>query len=156
MVKLFKKIVVKNNKGFSLVELIIVISIMVALIAVMGPQYIKYVQSSRDAVVVNAAQDVLSVVKAEVNMGNISFKNGATNGEVTIGPENNNGVIRVALSDSLDFDDGSGHDFEYICGVDTSKIIKSDLKYIIRIEGDNISAHPELVSIEVETTHDDN
>lgn len=37
----------KNNKGFSLVELIIVIAIMAVLVGVMAPQYIKYVEKSR-------------------------------------------------------------------------------------------------------------
>ena len=36
-----------NNKGFSLVELIIVIAIMAVLIAVLAPQYLKYVEKSR-------------------------------------------------------------------------------------------------------------
>lgn len=144
----------KGNKGFSLVELIIVIAIMVALVAVMGPQYIKYVQSSRDAVVTQAAQDVLSVVKAEVNLGHLSFDEGITSGDITVTPENGNGKIRVIMSNGLNFDENGNTDFEAICGVDESKIVKSDLKYIIRIEGEDISAHPELVSIEVESTED--
>jgi type IV pilus assembly protein PilA len=37
----------KSNKGFSLVELIIVIAIMAVLIAVLAPQYLKYVEKSR-------------------------------------------------------------------------------------------------------------
>lgn len=36
-----------NNKGFSLVELIIVVAIMAILIGVLAPQYIKYVEKSR-------------------------------------------------------------------------------------------------------------
>ena len=36
-----------NNKGFSLVELIIVIAIMAILIAVLAPQYLRYVEKSR-------------------------------------------------------------------------------------------------------------
>lgn len=38
-----------NNKGFSLVELIIVVAIMAILIGVLAPQYIKYVEKSRVA-----------------------------------------------------------------------------------------------------------
>lgn len=36
----------KNNKGFSLVELIIVIAIMAILVGVMAPQLIKYIEKS--------------------------------------------------------------------------------------------------------------
>lgn len=37
----------KNNKGFSLVELIIVVAIMAVLIGVLAPQYLKYVEKSK-------------------------------------------------------------------------------------------------------------
>jgi type IV pilus assembly protein PilA len=36
-----------DNKGFTLVELIIVIAIIAVLAAVLAPQYIKYVEKSR-------------------------------------------------------------------------------------------------------------
>jgi len=39
----------KDNKGFSLVELIIVITIMAVLTAIMAPQFLKYVERSRVA-----------------------------------------------------------------------------------------------------------
>ena len=40
------RIMKKNNKGFSLVELIIVIAIMAVLIGIMAPQLIKYIEKS--------------------------------------------------------------------------------------------------------------
>lgn len=39
----------KSNKGFSLVELIIVIAIMAVLVGILAPQYVKYVEKSRKA-----------------------------------------------------------------------------------------------------------
>lgn len=47
-----------NNKGFSLVELIIVIAIMAILVGVLAPQYIKYVEKSR----VSADKDLLDSI----------------------------------------------------------------------------------------------
>lgn len=40
----------KNNKGFTLVELIVVIAILGVLMAVLVPQYIQYVEKSRQGV----------------------------------------------------------------------------------------------------------
>lgn len=53
----------KNKKGFSLVELIIVVAIMVALIAVLAPSYVKYVNKSRDAALQTAAEDLCTAIK---------------------------------------------------------------------------------------------
>ncbi len=37
----------KNNKGFSLVELIVVVAIMAVLVGVLTPQYMKYIERTR-------------------------------------------------------------------------------------------------------------
>jgi prepilin-type N-terminal cleavage/methylation domain-containing protein len=45
-----KRNFIRCNRGFSLVELIVVIAIMAALVAILAPQYIKYVRKSRATV----------------------------------------------------------------------------------------------------------
>lgn len=52
-----------NNKGFSLVELIIVIAIMAILIAVLAPQYIKYVEKSRQSADLDNWQAIVNAIQ---------------------------------------------------------------------------------------------
>lgn len=53
-----------NNKGFSLVELIIVIAIMAVLIGVLAPQYMKYVERGR----ATADRDNIEAVKNAIEV----------------------------------------------------------------------------------------
>jgi len=62
----------KNNKGFSLVELIVVIAIMAVLVGVLAPQFIKYVESSRRSTDVSNAETIRSAVLADIAEGSIT------------------------------------------------------------------------------------
>ena len=53
-----------NNKGFSLVELIIVIAIMAILVAVLAPQYLKYVDRSRHSRDIQMVDQLYTAVQA--------------------------------------------------------------------------------------------
>lgn len=58
----------KNNKGFSLVELIVVVAIMAVLVGVLAPAYLKYVDNSRvnkDETNVEEFRHALEIVLAE-------------------------------------------------------------------------------------------
>lgn len=54
------------NKGFSLVELIIVIAIMAVLVGVLAPQFIKYVESSRQSTDIDNVAEFKACVEAYV------------------------------------------------------------------------------------------
>jgi type IV pilus assembly protein PilA len=52
-----------KNKGFSLVELIIVIAIMAVLIGILAPLFIRYVETSRQQADISAADNIAKTVK---------------------------------------------------------------------------------------------
>ena len=60
-----------NDKGFSLVELIIVIAIMAVLVVVLAPQYLKYVEKSRvsaDATTAATFESAMSILAADTDV----------------------------------------------------------------------------------------
>lgn len=79
-----------NNKGFSLVELIIVVAIMAVLIGVLAPTYLKYVESSKktsDCSAIGSIMDAVEVIAVDPsidvwNAGGEGFEASWTNGSV--------------------------------------------------------------------------
>lgn len=53
----------KNNKGFSLVELIIVIAIMAVLVGVLAPTYLQYVEKSKKSNDVSTVDSIVSAIE---------------------------------------------------------------------------------------------
>lgn len=70
-----------NNKGFSLVELIIVIAIMAVLIGLLAPQFIKYVQRSKYSTDVKNGQEIATVIQTLI--ADNKLPQNATNEELT-------------------------------------------------------------------------
>lgn len=62
----------RSNKGFSLVELIIVIAIMAVLIGVLAPQYMKYVTNARVSTDVANAEELARAFGIEIADGLIT------------------------------------------------------------------------------------
>ena len=95
MKKLFDKIR-KNNKGFTLVELIIVIAVMAILTVVVAPQYLKYIEKSRAATDENAISELKHIV--EVSYVEAAAANAGDNVV----------VINIPASGVFTYDDASG------------------------------------------------
>lgn len=147
----------KESHGFSLVELIIVIAIMVALVAMLAPQFVKYVQKARDAVVTQAAQDVLSVAKSEFALGHLRLAPGKNEGLITVQTDSR-GMVMAAITDLTfdgngdgDFDDEEdGSDgFENMCGIDKEKMTKSEKVYLIHVEGNIFTSAEQNYGIQI-------
>ena len=66
----------ENNKGFSLVELIVVIAIMVVLIAVLGSTILGYVDKSKYSKDISALDSVNTAVKTFVADPNSTYEDG--------------------------------------------------------------------------------
>lgn len=79
-----KNIERKNNKGFTLVELIIVIAIIAVLAAVLAPQYIKYVEKSRISVDENAVAEVKHVVEVAISNEDVYTELGTTGAKILV------------------------------------------------------------------------
>ena len=75
----------KNNKGFTLVELVIVIAILAILVGLLAPQYTKYVEKSRKSADVDNMSEMVKAVQVyAVDQGTKAGGNKATSGSITL------------------------------------------------------------------------
>lgn len=93
-----------NNKGFSLVELIIVIAIMAVLIGVLAPQYLRYVERSR----VSTDRDNIAAIESAIQVygadTEVAAANALGSGTVTLsrtaGIATSGGNLNLALANA--------------------------------------------------------
>ena len=60
----------KDNKGFTLVELVIVVAILAILVGLLAPQYTKYVEKSRKAADAANLENLVTAFKTAASDGN--------------------------------------------------------------------------------------
>lgn len=117
---MFKKLLnKKDNKGFTLVELIIVIAILAILVGLLAPQYTKYVEKSRKAADASNIDNLVQGVKiaaADVDYaamipttGTISYKFTITSGKASLAVTNGTDAAKKAVCDALK--EYTGYDF---------------------------------------------
>ena len=91
MLKWFKE-KKKDNKGFTLVELVIVVAILAILVGILAPQYTKYVEKSRKAADASNLENLVTAFKTAASDGNdqipagsytFTIKNEAKSGKTT-------------------------------------------------------------------------
>ena len=74
-----------NNKGFSLIELIVVIAIMAILVGAMAPQVTKYIEKSRKSADVQALGTLYTAVLTELLDPDVTTK--PKTGDINIGAD---------------------------------------------------------------------
>lgn len=102
-----------NNKGFSLVELIIVIAIMVILVAVLAPQYLKYVEKSRVSTDVQTTVGFINSLQVlasdpDIDLTGGTYKVSNSGEDITISDDLHDKLIAAGMLTGDDFTGAAG------------------------------------------------
>lgn len=102
-----------NNKGFSLVELIIVIAIMVILVAVLAPQYLKYVEKSRVSTDVQTTVGFINSLQVlasdpDIDLTGGTYKVSNSGKDITISDDLHDKLIAAGMLTGDDFTGAAG------------------------------------------------
>ena len=115
MFKFLKDRKKKDNKGFTLVELVIVVAILAILVGILAPQYTKYVEKSRKAADVANLENMVTAFKTAASDGNDQINAGVYT--ITIGTQGEGTAATnstTVKSEKLTVNNDGSIDVEYI------------------------------------------
>ena len=97
----------KNNKGFTLVELVIVVAILAILVGILAPQYTKYVEKSRKSADVSNLENLVTAFKTAAADGTTNISAGTYGITVTTdgshaGTSTGNGPYTIAQDTTIE------------------------------------------------------
>jgi prepilin-type N-terminal cleavage/methylation domain-containing protein len=130
----------ENNKGFSLVELIVVIAIMVVLIAVLGSTILGYVDKSKYSKDISALDSVNTAVKTFVAEPDSVYTDGTTYKLSTLMTDAHdpNGVLESILKEVFAADGDFNNASKSFAQTTTSNVF-------VKISGGAVSIHVDSV-----------
>lgn len=98
----------KNNKGFTLVELVVVVAILAILVGLLAPQYTKYVEKSRQSADATNVDNIVRTVQIAATEPESAFVTGNDGTIITFSGKNavavagdNKAAIENALTEAL-------------------------------------------------------
>ena len=122
-----------NNKGFSLVELIVVIAIMAVLVGILAPQFLKYVEKSRLQKDNTAISEIANAAKTACAEEDVLDAMGSTAANLTL----------TTLTGS-----GQGYKISDVTPAELQKEMQNTLGAEVKISSKtytNASSKPEIV-----------
>ena len=139
-----------NNKGFSLVELIIVIAIMAILIGVMAPQLSKYVERSRVSADTQVADSVrtaivTALVDPTITDGSAPSTMAAAASITAIDTDKQFGKLVVEIMGDSPANVKAKLKSKAYMGADINYQVTSNNQVIITIESKDTTVAPDLV-----------
>ena len=104
----------KDNKGFTLVELVIVVAILAIFVGILAPQYTKYVEKSRKAADASNLENLVTVMKTAASdstdkIAAGTYKITLSDNDVAVTNDNDKNVKKVKEV----FDEFAGNDWAH-------------------------------------------
>lgn len=135
----------KDNKGFSLVELIIVVAIMAILVGLLAPQYIKYVEKSRKSSdasnlseMVNALQIYAADAETNIPQGDYTITINDEGSRVTAENGGDANVAKTAIEATApDFETIKMKSNKWNTTNDENKVVAAtQIKAVVKVDKD--------------------